>query len=128
MFFICSILAEAPAGRKGTPMDLDPHSPEFEDRSDAEAARPESAGAESVRVADELIAKQIISSLRQSRWRLIKMPPEIRRPMVPTLMREMILRRRRQERLAFEDLLAVLLRARGARTLISTLTARREDT
>jgi hypothetical protein len=58
-----------------------------------------------------LIAKQIIGDLRRSNWRLIKIPPELPVPGSPDAMQETILRRRREERQAFEDLLSALLRA-----------------
>jgi hypothetical protein len=46
-----------------------------------------------------------------SSWRLIKIPPELPAPGVADDAREAVLRRRRDERQAFEDLLDTLLRA-----------------
>jgi hypothetical protein len=63
------------------------------------------------RVPVDLIAKQVIGDLRRSNWRLIKIPPALPVPGSPEAMREAILRRRQEERQAFEDLLSALLRA-----------------
>jgi hypothetical protein len=92
-------------------MDLDPESPEWTIAGSLKRHARTLLGPKADRVPAELIAKQITGDLQRSSWRLIKIPPELPAPGSPEAIREAILRRRREERQAFEDLLSALLRA-----------------
>jgi len=92
-------------------VDVDPESPEWTIAWSLKHHARALLGPKAYRVPAELIAKQIAGDLRLSSWRLIKIPPELPAPGGPDAMRETILRRRREEREAFEDLLTALIRA-----------------
>lgn len=89
-------------------VDLDPESPEWTIAWSLKQHVRTLLGPKADRVPAELIAKHITDHLQRSSWRLIKIPPELPAPGGPDVMRETILRRRRQERQAFEDLLSAL--------------------
>src|SRR5262245_54192422 len=92
-------------------MDLHPESVEWAIAWSLKRHARSLFGPKADRVAAELIAEKIVGDLRGSNWRLIKLPPELPAPGGPDAMRDVILRRRQEERQAFEDLLSALLRA-----------------
>ena len=92
-------------------VDLDSESPEWTIAWSLKQHARTLLGPKADRVPAELIAKQITGDLQRSSWRRIKIPPELPAPGSHDAIRETILRRRRQERQAFEDLLSALLRA-----------------